>query len=63
MRMIESGFKTARGENQESKRELMLKTKRFQEELQETLSRNTKLDDDPIDYEHMEAQNRQMHLN
>ena len=29
MRMIESGFKTARGENQESKRDLMLKTKRF----------------------------------
>lgn len=51
--MIESGFKMARGGNNESKRDLMLKTKRFQEELQETLSRNTRLDDDPVDYQQM----------
>lgn len=49
--MIESGVRNARGEYHESKRDLMLKTKRFQEELQETLSRNTRLEDDPVDFQ------------
>jgi hypothetical protein len=58
MRMIESSFKTQR-RNQDH-HDIAMKTKRFEEEFQESLSRNTKLEEDPEAYDQIETRPKRM---